>query len=326
MRTRYFRLIFWLLLAAGCQPQPVAVPTATAVPSATPTPRVGVTLVTRQPPTPAVVQVSPTPLPTATPTPSPTPISYAVAEGDTLWVVAFKNYTTVDEILALNPALRPELLQIGQLITLPPPATPVFRADGRTPVPLQVDIVSLRLHSTPLGNAWLMGEVVNRTAEAVENIQVTVAIGSGDSTRQVTVWVVPGVIPPDGHAPFGMLVTGVSAESSITNASIAGGTVVTDLGNRRLDLTIADSDITVNDNLVQIRGSVRNDGAVPSGTVVLVATLYDASGAVSGFAQWLLQEPLAPAAVQSFALDVAPPGGTVVDYGLTVQGLGPTNP
>jgi LysM repeat protein len=61
-----------------------------------------------------------TPTPLATPTPVP-PLSHQVQEGETLsGIVAQYPHTTLEEILALNEDLDPELLQLGQVILIPP--------------------------------------------------------------------------------------------------------------------------------------------------------------------------------------------------------------
>lgn len=320
-------LLLLAVLLGGCQSTPPPAP-PTATPTVTPTPVIGVQLITRAPPTVAVVQVTPTPLPTATPTPTATPVTYAIAEGDTLWVVAFKNYTMVDDILALNPGLRPELLQIGQLIQLPPPATPVFQAAGRTPVPLQVQVTSLRIYETPLGRAWIVGEVRNDTPAPVENIRVGIVLSdqSGAMAQEVVAWVVPGIIPTGGTAPFGVLLPGAAAGFAASSTTIAGGSVVTDLGTRYLDLAVRDARLTVDEGRVVLTGTVVNTGLVSAEPVVLVATLYDNNGAVSGFSQLLLAEPLPPQAERTFTIDVAPPGGDTVDFNLTVQGIVASSP
>ena len=50
--------------------------------------------------------------------------SWRVRAGDSLYLIARRNYTTVDRLLQLNPGLNPHNLMIGQLICLPPPVQP----------------------------------------------------------------------------------------------------------------------------------------------------------------------------------------------------------
>ena len=95
-------------------------------PEATNTPAVAATATA----TPEGAQPSPSPTalptteasPTAVPaTPTPGAIEYAIIAGDTLSAVAESFGTTVDDILAINPGLDPNALNIGALILVPRP-------------------------------------------------------------------------------------------------------------------------------------------------------------------------------------------------------------
>ncbi len=86
--------------------------------------------VTLPPPTPPPSEVQPTPTLTAdsSPTPSSTGVTYTVKSGDTLFGIALAFNTTVDELLRNNPTVRPDVLQIGQVLVIKPAPEP-------TPVP-----------------------------------------------------------------------------------------------------------------------------------------------------------------------------------------------
>ncbi len=60
--------------------------------------------------------------PSITPTPS-CPAQYVVQSGDLLSTIAEKCGVTVEVIVAMNPTLDPNNIQIGQTILLPPPGT-----------------------------------------------------------------------------------------------------------------------------------------------------------------------------------------------------------
>lgn len=45
--------------------------------------------------------------------------NYTIVEGDTLYFIAQRYFTTVDKIIAANPGIEPQKLQIGQVIVVP---------------------------------------------------------------------------------------------------------------------------------------------------------------------------------------------------------------
>ena len=96
----------YTMLAVEPEPEPTVVvitpsPTPTPEPSSTPTD---------------------TPLPPPTPTPVP-PRSHDVQEGETVSDIADLYDVTVDDILALNPDVEPELIRPGQVLLVPASAS-----------------------------------------------------------------------------------------------------------------------------------------------------------------------------------------------------------
>lgn len=313
-----------LLLCALVQCQTPEPPTATPspAPTYTLTPEIGIDLATRTIPTVAIIQVTPTPLPTATPTPTATPIIYVIEEGDTLLELAILNSTTVEEIEVVNPGIQPRLLQIGQPIILPPPATPVFSGTGPTPIPIQVEITDLSLVSTTLDNQWILGEVTNQGEYPVENIQVEVALfdAAGQMMRQVTAWVVAGIIPAGEKAPFGVLVEGMISPVAYPVAAVISGRTTLDFGTRTLDLAVGPVTATIEEGRVMLSGEVENMGEFAAADLTLITTFYNTQGHVVGYHQLILPEPLLAGASAPFSLDITPPGGQVASYHLMAQG------
>jgi LysM repeat protein len=322
-----FILVALLLLtsAVQCGPRPEAASdiTPTPSPTATTTPAIGVTLATLMPATAVVLQTTPTPLPTATPTPTATPIVYLIAPGDTLLAIAIARSTTVDEIKEMNPGIRPELLQIGQAIQLPPPATPMFQAAVSTPVPMEVVVASVTAYQTAWDTVWLLGEVINEGAEPVENVQVEVTVHdeAGLPLTTTPAWVSPAVLLPGQRGPFAVLLLQTAGNLQVPLTAVVGGQTLLDFGSRYLDLAVGAGEITIEEGRVSLAGWVENQGEATAVQLLLVATFYDTNGRVSGYRELLLPGPLAPGEAVAFALDVAPPGGPVVGYQFLVQGL-----
>lgn len=315
-------LLLFALLLASCSAPPAGPPTAT--PTRTATPEIGISLVTRAPPTVAVVRTTPTPLPTATATPTATPIVYTIAEGDTLLGIAIDNLTTVDEIKALNPGVVPELLQIGAQLQLPPPATAIFQGTPSTPIPFQVVVEQVNFYRTPVGSLWVLGEVANEGEFAAADVLVQIDLPTGEQSLAVPAWVQPPLLPPGARAPFAALVREAPQSEVMPAVSVVGGAPLRDAGSHYLDLAAEVTEATIEDDLVALTGIITNTGALTATTISVVATFYDTQERVSGYSQQLLPGPLAPGETAPFALEGTPPGAPVVDYRLLVQGLAVT--
>lgn len=321
-------LILLLLLVVGCSQAPTEEANITAPPpTQTATPQIGVTLVTRAPPTMAVIQTTPTPLPTATTTPSPTPINYLVEEGDTLLGIAIDNLTTVDEIETLNPGVIPELLQIGQVLVLPPPATPIFSGEAATAVPLRVEVASIQMARTPVGSMWLLGEVVNQGDFAVAGLGVQIDLmgPEGASLMSVPAWVAAGVLPPGERGPFAVLVREPPSEDVQPVVAVTGGDSLLEQGSYYLDLAATSSEVNIEDSQVSVAGLIENAGQETATSITVVVTFYGAQDssaprAVTGYAQQIVEGPLEPGQSLPFAVSGAPPGGQAVDVSIMAYG------
>ena len=98
----------------SASPEPSA--GASETPATTPSPTVE--------PTPSPT-LAPTPEPTPTPTPAPTPITYVVKANETLTTIAERFGVTVAALRRANNIDDPNLIRVGQRLTIPPPtATP----------------------------------------------------------------------------------------------------------------------------------------------------------------------------------------------------------
>ena len=308
----------FLLFIIGCQAEPTPTPTRTPTATPTATPQIGLNFATVAPPTAAIVQVTPSPLPTNTPTPTPTPIVYTINEGDTVWSIAYTNGTVPDALLALNPNVRPELLSVGQTLILPPPATPIFGEASGTAVPIVLRVRSVNVYGTPAGGVWVMGEVENEGAFAAENMIVTIELAAPDGSGlgSADAFVAAPLLPAGERAPFGLFLPNIDDDVRVASTTISGDSALM-LGNRSLDLATFDAELDAQ-NVVSAR--IQNIGTVTT-TASIIATVYDSAGAVTGFSQIVLPEPLRPTATEAFTMTLVPIGSRAVDVRLFAFGL-----
>ncbi len=284
--------VFGLLLIlglVGCVAEPavetvvpsVVAPTQIIVPTTTPTELILPTAY----PTETAVPDTPTPFPTPTATPIPTPIIYTIQAGETVLGIAIAQNTTTEAILALNPDLRPEALQIGQTIILPPPTTAVSNpSTGQTPTISNVTVSQMQTYDTPVGGFWLIGEVANVGEEAVENMQVEIRfLDDGGAVRETAVtWVANPIVQAGELAPFALLLPQKPTFAQLDTAVI-GGNVVAELGERYTNLQVTQLNLNTDEPAAQIAGTVQNIGEDTAVAMQLILTLYDSEKRIVGF-------------------------------------------
>jgi LysM repeat protein len=250
-------------------------------------------------------------------------VIYVIQEGDTLLGVAARYGISLDAIRLANPDLKPELLQIGQQLIMPPPTSdnqPLGLLPVSTPIP--VTIGNTAWYTTPTGGLWFVGEVMNETDFSVENVRVGVTVydREGSVTAQADGWAAADVLATGEKAPFGMLFGPEVAEMATYDTYLLSSEPVTRDGFWNTDLTITESAGALEGQVYHLSGTVRNDGDVRTDEVTLVATLYDANGRVTGFLQERLVEPLPASSETAYELWLAPVGAGSEQHLVTVSG------
>jgi LysM repeat protein len=317
-----------LLLVAGCGQSvtptagvpglaPTAAPTSALNPVALPTSAMS--------PTP-IARPTNTPIPSATPEPTATPIIYVIEEGDTLLAVASRYGISLEAIRLANPDLRPELLQIGQPVIIPPP-NEENRPAGflPSPTPLPLAISGTGWYTTPMGGLWFLGEVINDTEAPVENVRLGVTLygRDGEVLAQLDSSAAADVVAAGAAAPFGLLFGTLPEPIATFETQLIASEPVTRDGVWHPALTIAESGGEFEGRVFRIRGMIENGSEIPATEVTLVATLYNSAGQITGFLRETLSEPLPPASRASFDLWLAPVGPGTERYAVTVSGHQP---
>ena len=192
----------FIVLVMGCG----QVITLTPTPTALPTPTISLTLAANAPA--ATATPAPyTPEPTPTPTVTPTPIVHIVRAGESLLSIATQYDLTVSELQEANGILDPRTLQIGQQLIIPrPEESAAAAAATATPTPLPLTVKNIFINHTTIGNLWILGEVLNDSAVALEQVQVAVVLldeQKQEMGRQET-FVALDLIEPGQPAPFAL--------------------------------------------------------------------------------------------------------------------------
>lgn len=194
--------LFFVLLVTGCG----QVITLTPTPTALPTPTISITLAANAPA--ATATPAPyTPEPTPTPTMTPTPIVHAVRAGESLLSIATQYDITVNELQEANGILDPRTLQVGQQLIIPrPEESAAAAAATATPTPLPLSIQNIYINNTTIGNLWVLGEVLNDGAVALEQVQVAVVLLDEQKQEigRQEAFVALDLIDPGQRAPFAL--------------------------------------------------------------------------------------------------------------------------
>ena len=317
MRQLSILLVIFYLVGCAQTPQPTvvtAVPTLIPSPTTTPTELILPTTA----PTETAVPHTATPFPTPTNTPVPTPIVYQIQEGETLLGIAIAQGTTTEAILALNPDLRPEALQIGQTIILPAPESAPVNEAVNVAAPIDVQIIQLQTYDTPVGGFWVVGEIENSNEQAVENVQVEIRFldDAGAVVDTAVTWSAAPIIKAGKTAPFGILLPQRPPFVQIDTAVI-GGNVVAELGDRYIDLQVSDIHLNQENPATQIEGVVQNVGSETAVSIQLILSFYDAEQQVVGFIIRELDGELPAGADMMFA-------ETAVSLGAPVESVSST--
>ena len=287
-----------------------------SVPTPSPIPLLDLAFATLAPPTIEVIQQTPTPLPTATATPTPTPIVYTIQDGDTLLAIAIDNQTTVEEIQSLNPDVRPELLSIGQEITLPPPATPVFRSERPTALPIQIEVLSVSLFSDGAGGLWVLGEVKNSADYFIENLQLEITLfgEEGLMVGSKKTWAPAPQVGPNESTPFGLVFPqkpdgNLQAEIKVASGFAQANSI--DEGRYYFGLTADQPQFEVNGEAISMTGKVTNNGSETAKDAFGLLLTYDNDGRLTGYSQIAFSQSLSPDESENYTSTFVPVGSEV---------------
>jgi LysM repeat protein len=296
-------------------PTPTAVAAVPATPTDTPRP----TATRRATFTPVPATPSDTPTPTVT----PTPLIYVIKKGDTLLAIARQYGVTVQAIQEVNGITDPRRLRINQEIIIPLEPGESEPTVVPTPTPVALRIQGLAFHRTPVDSLWCMGEVVNLSGKAAEEVQVQVSLHDeqGRLLTSGAAFTQLDILAAGGRAPFAILFDAAPTSFAQYQTRVLNGVPSTHLGPRYPHLSVVeDRGEWIDEKNFRVRGEVHNTGDADAEQVVVFITLYDGEDRVVGArtvgipAQVFLAGANAPFEV------LLTPLGSVARYDVQIQG------
>lgn len=282
MNRRTSHLILFIVLLAlllGCsqdstQIQPKT--TATRTPALTP--------FTLQSPTPSP---SVTPIITSTQEPllpTPTPFTYSIQKGDTLFGLALRFDTTVDEIVAANPDTNTSLLSVGTELIIPT-GEEDSTAKISTPTPVPVTLSQPGCYQEIDGGLICYVQATNHQNKPLENLSalINLHLPSGDIASSRVAIPPLNILNPDESIPLSARFPPPVPETYQAFASLL--TALPSAENRpSLDVQNVEQSFQSNRRQATLSGtiSIETSGSPGEQSVWLIAVAYDAQDQIIG--------------------------------------------
>lgn len=268
--------------------------------------------------------------PAATPSPTvtPEPVVHIVQSGDTLYSIAFDYGVSPESLQAANGIDDPQLLQIGQELTIPQEQdemTPLTGPRLPTPTPAPLEVQGVGFYETPVGSLWCLGEVVNTNEIALTNVQVRVVLfdAVGEALVETDGFVAVELLAPGERSPFGILFTSPPAEWANSQVSVVRGEGAGELSSLFATITVSETNGQMIDGLFRTTGTIQNTGAaLAADRAQVIITTYDEQGLVTGYRQGqvTLEGPLVPGAFAPFEMLFTVHGGPPADFRIIALG------
>ena len=312
-------LLFVAAVAAACG----QVITVTPTPTPQPTPTIDVALALATPPdtpTPAPY----TPEPTATPTITPTPVLYVIQSGESLGAIAERFNVSVAALQEANGILDPRALQIGQELVIPSEEEAETAEDVTpTPTPMPLAVENIHLSDTAIGGLWVMGEVLNTSETALEQVRVGVTLvdANGADLGSADALVALDLVDVGEAAPFAILFGSAPPDFDRYRVGVLSA-VPAYVGSYYRDLEIRDlSGGAEGVASYVVSGRVYNDGPEEAVDVQVVLTAYDPLNRVIAMRTIAPEYNVAPVGGETaFSAVLSPVGGPVTRVAAVAQG------
>lgn len=268
-------------LAAG-EPAPAA---------ATRTPRPGslVPFATRTP-TPTLTPTHPA-TPTPLPSPTPTPRTHVIAKGDDMFGIAWRYRVTLEELMAANPEVNPNLMIVGETLVIPAANLPEPSSEPPTPTPIPLETGRLRCTRSADGGAWCFWPVRNPHDYPLENITAIFRLAdqNAQNIQPVTAFLPLDLLPPGAALPLVAYYAPPVPEGFQASAELL--TVLPNPAGdgRYLAARLSEQQVMIAENgrSASVTAQVQlADGESAAQRVWVAAVAYDADDQVVGVRRW----------------------------------------
>jgi LysM repeat protein len=309
------------LLLAACGQVITVQPTPTPEPTAT----LSVAVVVATLP-PTATPAPYTPEPTPTPTVTPTPMMHVIQSGESLLAIANLYGVSVAALQETNGILDPRFLQIGEQLIIPRPEEVTEDASENstpTPTPLALAVENVLFNESAIGGLSVLGEVVNTSGTALEQVRVGVTLldGAGAEIGRADGLVALDLVDVDERAPFAILFGELPGEFARYQV-YPQRAVPAYVGSYYRDLNVADLQFDGERYAsYTITGRILNVGPEEAVQVQVVLTAYDPLGRVVATRKVDPEHNVVPRGGETtFTAVLSPAGGPIERIAAEAQG------
>jgi LysM repeat protein len=299
-----------VVFLTACAPQPTF---------STPQP---LTLLPYRTSTPAAPPWTPPSLVAAeTPLPTPTPFPYTVQQGETISSIALKFGVSVDELLAANPDVNPNVMSIGAVLQIP--SRPQNLSGEATPTPAPFIVEQIACHPTANGGMWCFVLAHNDSPDFMENLsaQVTLVDSSGAPIAAQTALLPLNILPPNSSLPLTAYFPPEIPLDAEPRVQVLTAIRLLPGDSRYLPATLHDTlvEVGAGGHFANVSGEVRLPAESPAAAQVWVAAVaYDEQGRVVGVRRWE-GGGIQPGGSLRFEMTVSSLGGVVMRVEFAVE-------
>ena len=251
-----------------------------------------------------------------------------MTSGEVLGYIAGRYGVTVAQIVAVNPGMNPDLLTIGQKITIPNPVPGSnivsSGSNNPTPTPVVVDLGSVSCNRNLEGGAWCFFTVHNGQGNMIENVSADIKLfdAAGQQVGEQVAYTILDVIPAGGVLPIAAYFDAPVPSPVTATAMINSGILVPTGDTRYLPATIRNQSVAIQSDGLSavITGEVVPDIATKGASSIWVAAVaYDAADSIVGVRRWMSKSALTAGQVQPFSLIVYSSHDAIVRVELSVE-------
>lgn len=301
---------FCLLSWTACAPQPTV---------STPKP---LTLVPYLTSTPVTPQWTPVSLVAAeTPLPSPTPFTYTVQQGETISSIALKFGVSMDDLIAANPEVSPNIMSVGTILKIP--GNPTNPSGEATPTPAPFTVEQIQCYPTSNKGMWCFVLVHNDFPDFMENLsaQVTLVDSNGEFIATQAALLPLNILPPNTSLPLSIYFPSDIPADAKPQVQVLTAIRLSSNDSRYLPATVNNTLVQINSDghFANITGEVRLPAESNAATQTWVAAAaYDESGRVVGVRRWE-GGGIQPGGSLRFEMSVASLGGVLTRVEFAVE-------